>query len=108
MAALLLQFSTPRVTSDSLDAVVIVYFCPAGSPVLWCGAFFIASAYRKRPPRPSGLNAKNSIFGHTKTVLIESGLFCMYLKIEYVIFPVSEKKYSEIIIHRSDMCTKIE
>jgi len=108
MAALLLQFSTPRVTSDSLDAVVIVYFCPAGSPVLWCGAFFIASAYRKRPPRPSGLNAKNSVIEYTKIVLIESGLFCICSEVEYVTFYATEKKYSKIIIHQRDMCIKIE
>jgi hypothetical protein len=57
---------------------------------------------------PSGLNAKNSIFGYIKTALIESGLFCIYLKIEYAIFSVKEKKYSKIILHRNDMCAEIE
>jgi len=57
---------------------------------------------------PGGRNAKNSIFGYTKTVLIESGLFCICARAEYVIFSVKKKKYSEIILHRNDMCAEIE
>jgi hypothetical protein len=35
----------------------------------------IASVYRNPPPLRSGLNVENSVFGYTKTALIESGLF---------------------------------
>jgi hypothetical protein len=45
----------------------------------------IASAHKKgQMSLPSGLNAKNSIFGYTKIVLIASGLFCICARIEYV------------------------
>ena len=36
----------------------------------------------------SGLNVKNSEIEYTKTVLIESGLFCIYARVEYVFVSV--------------------
>ena len=39
-------------------------------------AFFIKKSV------PSGRKVENSEIGYTKTALIESGLFCIYLKIE--------------------------